>query len=204
MPAPDKTTLARWREDIRFSDTLLGQNLQFTTTWGIFSPEAIDAGTHMLLEYLEIPVDADCLDIGCGYGPLGMAMARLAPQGQTLMVDKDFMAVEYANRNCALNRISNAKAQLSNGLQHIDPTLKFDLIVSNLPAKASKEQHYLFLFDSLSRLKPGGRFYVVTINGLREFMGRTLKEVFGNYDKLKQGKVYTVAMAEKTQPQASV
>ncbi|MFY0026526.1 methyltransferase, partial [Acinetobacter baumannii] len=50
---------------------------------------------------------------------------------------------------------------------------------------------------SLARLKPGGRFYVVTINGLREFMARTLKEVFGNYDKLKQGKVYTVAMAEK-------
>ena len=97
MPAPDKTTLARWREDIRFSDTLLGQNLQFTTTWGIFSPEAIDAGTHMLLEYLEIPVDADCLDIGCGYGPLGMAMARLAPQGQTLMVDKDFMEIGRAS-----------------------------------------------------------------------------------------------------------
>lgn len=198
MPAPDKATLARWREDLRFSDTLLGQHLQFTTTWGIFSPEGIDAGTHLLLEHLEIPADADCLDIGCGYGPLGMAMARLAPQGRTLMVDKDFMAVEYANRNCALNGITNAKAQLSNGLQHIDPTLKFDLIVSNLPAKASKEQHYLFLYDSLARLKPGGRFYVVTINGLREFMGRTLKEVFGNYDKLKQGKVYTVAMAEKT------
>lgn len=197
MAAPDKATLARWRDDIRFQDTLLGQPLQFQTTWGIFSPEAIDDGTRLLLEHMEIPQDADCLDIGCGYGPIGMTLARLAPQGQTLMVDKDFMAVEYANRNCALNRIGNARAQLSNGLQHIDPALKFDLIVSNLPAKASKEQHYLFLYDSLARLKPGGRFYVVTINGLREFMARTMKEVFGNYDKLKQGKVYTVAVAEK-------
>lgn len=197
MPAPDAATLARWREDIRFEDTLRGQSLKFSTTWGIFSPEAIDDGSRLLLDLLEVAPDADCLDIGCGYGPLGMTLARLAPQGQTLMVDKDFMAVEYANRNCALNGITNARAMLSNGLQHIDPALKFDLILSNLPAKASKEQHYLFLFDSLARLKPGGRFYVVTINGLREFMARTLKEVFGNYDKLKQGKVYTVAMAEK-------
>jgi len=197
MPAPDQATLARWREDISFQANLLGQDLKFRTTWGIFSPEAIDEGTKLLLEHMEIPADADCLDIGCGYGPIGMTLARLAPQGQTLMVDKDFMAVEYANRNCALNGIVNARAQLSNGLQHIDPALKFDLIVSNLPAKASKEQHYLFLFDSLARLKPGGRFYVVTINGLREFMARTMKEVFGDYDKLKQGKVYTVAVAGK-------
>lgn len=197
MPAPDASTLARWREDIIFQDTLLGQPLTFRTTWGIFSPEAIDEGTKLLLEHMEIPADADCLDIGCGYGPIGMTLARLAPQGQTIMVDKDFMAVEYANRNCAANGITNARAQLSNGLQHLDPALKFDLIVSNLPAKASKEQHYLFLYDSLAHLKPGGRFYVVTINGLREFMARTLKETFGNYDKLKQGKVYTVAMAER-------
>jgi 16S rRNA G1207 methylase RsmC len=197
MAIPDKTTLARWRQDISFNATLREHTLRFTTTWGIFSPESIDAGTQLLLDLMDVPENADCLDIGCGYGPIGMAMAKLAPQGQTLMVDKDFMAVEYANKNCSLNGIGNAKAILSNGLQHIPKDMKFDIIVSNLPAKASKEQHYLFLYDSLAHLKPGGRFYVVTINGLREFMARTMKEVFGNYDKLKQGKVYTVAVAEK-------
>jgi 16S rRNA (guanine1207-N2)-methyltransferase len=75
---------------------------------------------------------------------------------------------------------------------------KFDIIVSNLPAKVGNEQHYLYLYDALAHLKPGGKFYVVTINGLREFIARTFKEVFGNYDKLKQGKVYTVAVAEKS------
>ena len=45
------------------------------------------------------------------------------------------------------------------------------------------------------RLHPGGCLYLVTINGLREFMKRNLKEVFGNYDKLKQGPHYTVALA---------
>ena len=197
MPAPDKATLNRWRQDIRFNAMLREHTLTYPTTWGIFSPESIYAGTQLLLDLMDVPADADCLDIGCGYGPIGMTLAKLAPQGQTLMVDKDFMAVEYANKNCALNGISNAKAMLSNGLQHVPDGMTFDIIVSNLPAKASKEQHYLFLYDSLARLKPGGRFYVVTINGLREFMARTMKEVFGDYDKLKQGKVYTVAVSEK-------
>ncbi|MFX5839973.1 methyltransferase, partial [Acinetobacter baumannii] len=62
MPAPDTTTLARWREDIRFEDTLRGQSLKFSTTWGIFSPEAIDDGSRLLLDHLEVAPDADCLD----------------------------------------------------------------------------------------------------------------------------------------------
>lgn len=197
MPAPDKALLAQWRQDISFTATLRDHTLRYTTTWGIFSPERIDAGTELLLDLMDVPETADCLDIGCGYGPIGMTLAKLAPKGHTLMVDKDFMAVDYANKNCALNGITNATAMLSNGLQHVPADKKFDIIVSNLPAKASKEQHYLFLYDSLARLKPGGRFYVVTINGLREFMARTMKEVFGDYDKLKQGKVYTVAVSEK-------
>ena len=69
--------------------------------------------------------------------------------------------------------------------------------MSNLPAKASKEQHYLYLLDAYNAMTPGARFYVVTINGLREFMQRTFKEVFGNCDKLKQGKTYTITMAQK-------
>lgn len=197
MTVPDHATVARWRQDIRFASILRGQSLQFQTTWGLFSPERIDDGSVMLLDYIDIKPTDDCLDIGCGYGPLGMTLAQLAPQGQTLMLDKDFVAIDFANRNVALNRITNARAQLSNGLSTVDKDARFDIVVSNLPAKASKEQHYLFLFDSYAHLKPGGRFYVVTINGLREFMGRTMKEVFGNYDKLKQGKVYTVAVAEK-------
>lgn len=199
MTLPDKTTVARWRQDIRFTHTLREQALQFQTTWGLFSPEHIDDGTQLLLDYIETRPTDDCLDIGCGYGPLGMTLARLAPEGQTLMLDKDFVAIDYANRNVELNRIPNARAQLSNGFSTVPKDARFDIVVSNLPAKASKEQHYLFLFDTYTHLKPGGLFYVVTINGLREFMGRTMKEVFGNYDKLKQGKVYTVAVAQKPQ-----
>ena len=185
------------RDDIRFDTELCGHRFTFLSTWGIFSPREIDDGTDLLLKYLEINSTDDCFDLGCGYGPVGLAMAKLAPQGQTLMVDKDFMAVEYANRNAALNKLPNAKAMLSNGFQHIDKSLRFDVIASNVPAKVGKEMMSILLHDMKRHLKPGGRVYLVTINGLREYMKRNLKETFGNFDKLKQGQAYTVSYAEK-------
>lgn len=184
-------------DDIRFEAELCGQTLQFASTWGIFSPREIDEGTALLLKYLEIKPNDDCFDLGCGYGPIGLTMAKLAPQGQTLMVDKDFMAVEYSNKNAALNKLSNAKAMLSNGFQHIDKNLRFDVIASNIPAKVGKEMMSILLHDMQQHLKPGGRVYLVTINGLREYMKRNLKDTFGNFDKLKQGAAYTVSYAEK-------
>lgn len=189
---------AKLREDLRVEAELCGHRFTFLSTWGIFSPRAIDDGTDLLLKYLKINPNDDCFDLGCGYGPIGLTMAKLAPHGQTLMVDKDFMAVEYANRNAALNKLPNAKAMLSNGLQHIDPTLRFDVIASNIPAKVGKEMMSILLHDMQQHLKPGGRVYLVTINGLREYMKRNLKDVFGNYAKLKQGQAYTVSYAEKT------
>jgi len=185
------------RDDIRFEAYLCGHPFTLLSTWGIFSPREIDEGTALLLKYLEIKPTDDCFDLGCGYGPVGLAMAKLAPQGQTLMVDKDFMAVEYANRNAALNRLPNATAMLSNGFQHLGKDQRFDVIASNLPAKVGKEMTSILLHDMKHHLKPGGRLYIVTINGLREYMKRNLKEVFGNFDKLKQGAHYTVSYAEK-------
>jgi len=191
-----KAFLDKLRQDIVFSEELCGQKLTFHTTWGVFSPREVDEGSRMLLDYMEIKENDDCLDLGCGYGPIGMTMARLAPGGRTLLVDKDFVAVDYAKQNITNNRIDNAEAMLSNGFSAVG-NRQFDVIASNIPAKVGNEMLYLFLYDALSHLKPGGRLYVVTITGLRQFIKRSFNEVFGNYDKLKQGKTYTVAMAEK-------
>jgi 16S rRNA (guanine1207-N2)-methyltransferase len=188
--------LHRLRQDIVFQDTLLGHKLTFHSTWGLFSPKAIDEGTRLLLDHLEVRPDDRAIDLGCGYGPLGLAIAKAAPQGQCLMVDKDFVAVDYANANARRNRIENAHAMLSDGLRHI-PEQTFTLAVTNLPAKTSKEHYYLFFHDIRKRLEPGGRFYVVVISGLRQFIARAFEEVFGNHRKIKQGRQYTVASAER-------
>jgi 16S rRNA (guanine1207-N2)-methyltransferase len=197
MLSPEQLT--DLRQPIRFQAQLAGRSLRFESTWGLFSPREIDEGTRLLLHEIdgEVGTDADCLDLGCGYGPIGLTLAVLAPHGHTLLVDKDFVAVDLANRNAALNGLGNARAQLSNGFDQIDPALRFDLIASNVPAKVGKELLALLLHDARARLKPGGRLYLVSINGLRQFLKRNLSEVFGNYDKLKQGAHYTVALAVK-------
>lgn len=193
----DKATRAylnKLRQDIVFSETLCGHTLQFHTTWGLFSPKGIDEGSRLLLDHIRVNRNDDTLDLGCGYGPLGLTLAKLAPEGNSVLVDKDFVAVEYSNKNAKLNQINNTKIFLSNGFDQIGDS-HFDLIVSNLPAKTGKELYYLYFYDALAHMNPGGRFYVVTISGLRKFVARAFDEVFGNYKKLKQGKTYTVAMA---------
>jgi len=184
------------RQDLKLRSRASNHALTFSSTWGLFSPRAIDDGSQMLLDYMDIEENDDCLDLGCGYGVLGLCMAKSAPGGHTLLVDKDFVAVEYAEKNRILNRIDNASCQLSNGFDQI-PKQKFDLIVSNIPAKVGKEMLYIYLFDALEYLKPGGSFYIVTITGLRQFFKRGFHEVFGHYEKIKQGKTYTVARGIK-------
>jgi len=186
------------RKDIVFSANLLGNDFTFRSTWGLFSPTEIDEGTRLLLDHLEVKPDDVSLDLGCGYGALGLAIAKRSPDGMAYLVDKDFVAIEYAKKNAEANGVRNAEFFLSNGLAAITPDLQFDLIVSNLPAKVGKELFWIFLEDAKRHLKPGGRIYVVTISGLREFIKRNFKEFFGNYDKVKQGRAYTVAMAVKS------
>jgi 16S rRNA (guanine1207-N2)-methyltransferase len=185
------------RKDIEFDATLAGHALTFHTTWGLFSPKAIDEGTDLLVRQLEIAPTARVLDLGCGYGPLGLAAAKLAPQGTVDMVDKDFVAVTYANLNAHNNGISNAEAYLSNGFDQVPADRRFDVIISNIPAKIGGELLSIFLHDAYARLEPGGILYVVVISGLKDYMKRHMADVFGNYDKLKQSKTYTASRARR-------
>ena len=187
---------SEYNRKIRADLSIEYEGLHFATTWGLFSPRAIDDGSRLLLDHLELDSDSDCLDLGCGYGVLGLVMARRAPAGHTLMVDKDFVAVDYAEKNRRANHIDNASCLLSNGFAQVPPQ-QFDVIVSNIPAKVGKEMLYIYLFDALEYLRPGGSFYIVTITGLRQFFKRGFHEVFGHYEKIKQGKTYTVARGIK-------
>lgn len=189
--------IERLSQDLAFSAELSGFNFRFQSTWGLFSPRNIDDGSELLLDYLDIAADANCIDLGCGYGPLGLVMAKLAPDGTTHLIDKDFVAVEYATKNAALNNIDNVEIYLSNGFSHVSPASTFDVVVSNLPAKAGKELYYLYFLEAKRRMSEGAEFTVVTVNGLRGFIKRVFNELFGNYTKLKQGKNYTVASAKK-------
>ena len=185
-----------YRQDRQFQVDLKGQRFRFCTTWGLFCPERIDDGSRLLLDHVDVNPHDTVLDLGCGYGAIGLPLARQATHGIVHLVDKDFVAVEYAKRNAVENGIHNVAIYLSNGLSHVPPT-QFDAVVSNLPAKVGNELFYILFHDIKNNLRPQGRLYVVTINGLREYVKRTFRDIFGTYDKLKQGASYTVAATSK-------
>jgi len=182
------------KEDIVFRARLRGRPMVFHSTWGLFSPRRIDDGSRMLVERIELEPDHVTLDLGCGYGAIGLPIAADCPAGKVHMIDKDFVAVEYARKNAALNGLGNCEVYLSNAFGGV-PDIALDNIVSNLPANVGREMLYIILADAHAHLAPGGRLYVVTVAGLRQFIKRNFLDAFGNYRKLKQGKTYTVAMA---------
>ena len=174
-----------------------GESFIFNTTWGLFSPLEIDGGTKMLLDIVEVRPTDNIFDLGCGYGALGIPFARLAPRGITHMVDRDFIAVEYAKKNAETNGVKNIKAYLSNGFDQVPSGEKFDVIVSNLPAKVNKEFFWIMFAEAAERLNPGGILYVVTIKGLKSFIERNFQTIFGNYEKIGEDKTYVAAKAVK-------
>jgi len=193
-----RNDIAKLKQDLTIQVNLLDHDLTFKTRWGVFSPRAIDEGTQLFLKHVDIQESDKCLDLGCGYGPIGLAVAKSCPKGEVHMIDKDFIAVELSNANAKLNNINNAQAYLSDAFSLVDKTDYFDQVLSNVPAKVGREQLSIILYDAYDALKPGGKITFVTINGLRHFIKDNFKSVFGNYKKLKQGQKYTIAQAIKS------
>ncbi len=192
-----KKDIPRLKQDLTIQTNLLGVNLTLKTRWGVFSPRSIDDGTKLFMKHLKIINDDKCLDLGCGYGPIGLAVAKSYPKTEVHMVDKDFIAVELSNINAKLNHIDNIQAYLSDAFLSVNKTNYFDQVLSNVPAKVGREQLSIILYDAYDVLKLGGKITFVSINGLRHFIKNNFKFVFGNYKKIKQGKNYTVSQAIK-------
>jgi 16S rRNA (guanine1207-N2)-methyltransferase len=195
-PRIPEVNLKELKKDIVFTEHLKGYTFTFHSTWGLFSPKRIDQGTKLLIRHLDVKTDDDCLDLGCGYGAIGCVMARCASRGTTLFIDKDFTAIEYAQKNVEINGLDNCVVKLSNGLSNVEKK-DFDIIAANLPSNVGKELLTILLLESKKRLARGGRLYVVTVTGLRKFIKRNLLTIFGTYEKLKQGQNHTVASAVK-------
>ena len=193
----ERKDISRLKTDIVLDVELLGSKFKLHTRWGVFSPRSIDEGTLLLMKYISADENDVCLDLGCGYGPIGLALARHCSKGQVHMVDKDFVAVELANYNAKNNGITNAKAYLSDAFTHVPNEIRFDQIISNIPAKVGREQLSVILYDAYDALETGGKITVVTINGLKDFIKANFKSVFGNYKKIKQGQKYIISQAVK-------
>ncbi|NNJ08806.1 methyltransferase [Chloroflexales bacterium ZM16-3] len=157
----------------RIPYSLRGQQFQFDIGHTIFSSFEVDDGTDLLLRSLE-PTDAPSriLDLGCGCGVIGIAMARRFPDSVVVLADKDLLAVRYARHNAELNKAPNAQVLGSVGLESVPPG-PYDLILSNIPAKIGDAAiEHEFVLGPLAQLRPGGEYWFVVISGLNHLIPR--------------------------------
>lgn len=162
----------------RIPFTVDGERFEFDVSQLLFSSFQIDVGTALLLRALEpATTPRRVLDLGCGYGPLGVVLARRFPHAQVTLTDVDLLAVRYARRNCELNGVAaNTQVVGSVGLEAV-PEGAYDLIVSNIPAKAGDAAiERDFVLAPRGRLAEGGEYWFVVVSGLNRLipkLGRT-------------------------------
>lgn len=137
-----------------------GLRLIFITSSGVFSKARIDLGTELLIDTLEIYDGENALDLGCGYGAIGIAAALLAPGSWVTMVDLNRRAVELTGRNAAVNGAGNVEVVQGNGFEAVGGR-RFHRIYTNPPYRAGKRLVFDWLERSRNHLFEGGALYVV-------------------------------------------
>jgi len=143
-----------------FNITIKNNNYIFQTSSGVFSKDYLDFGSKILIESVIIEEnDAEILDLGCGYGPVGIVFAKENPIKNIMMIDINNKAVELAKINAKLNSVSNVKIINNDLLNNINKT--FDVIITNPPIRAGKKTVFDLYEQSYNSLNNKGKLYVV-------------------------------------------
>lgn len=142
--------------------TLLGYTFLFETDTGVFSKSEVDFGSRVLIDTFQMPqVEGAILDVGCGYGPIGLAIAKTHGDRIVYMMDINERAISLAQKNAQRNGIQNVRIFESNGLEVVDPQLQVAAILTNPPIRAGKETVFKFYDGSFEKLVEGGELWVV-------------------------------------------
>ena len=186
--------VASQREDFKYR---YQQNeLKLATDSGVFSKGKIDYGSDLLLRTFlkEHPPGPSktIIDVGCGYGPIGLMIAKVSPHHKVILLDVNHRALDLAKENSEKNHIDNAVIQESDGLAEI-PDDSAEMIVTNPPIRAGKSVVHGILEDAYSKLKKDGELYVV----IQKKQGmpsakKKMEAVFGNVETLAKDKGYYI------------
>ncbi|HYW68995.1 MAG TPA: methyltransferase [bacterium] len=181
---------------------LRGRKYTFCTRAGIFSRKEMDDGTRLLIESVEIQPMNSVIDVGCGYGPIGIAAAHMASVGRVVMVDTSARAVECASRNIVAHHLHHAR---KNGKPRVEAIVsdrfdavkgeRFDRVISNPPFHSGVDVLYPLVDEAYAHLRFHGRMYLV----LMRYVGikRHIEKVFGNCEVVAHEGKHTVLTAER-------
>lgn len=176
--------------------TLRGHQFLFTVDQGVFSKKEVDFGSRLLIEtFVEPDVSGNILDVGCGYGPIGLALAKDFPHRMVHMIDVNERAIELAKKNKQQNDIENAEIYISNLFDRVEG--KFAAIVTNPPIRAGKAVVYSIFEQSANYLLSGGQLWVV----IQKKQGapsalEKLKTIFDEVDVVEKKKGYFIIRAK--------
>lgn len=183
------------RKQIQFQ--CRGLMLQLMTDAGVFSKSGVDFGSRLLVEHLSVNDDDYILDVGCGYGAIGLMCASLIPSGFVTMVDINERALTLAKENAAQNKITNVRvlqSDLYSGLL----TERFTKIVSNPPIRAGKQVVHQLFEQSHEWLAPEGQLWIV----IQKKQGapsaiKKLEELFEDVKLIAKDKGYFIVCARQ-------
>ncbi|WP_232699785.1 class I SAM-dependent methyltransferase [Brevibacillus daliensis] len=180
-----------------FTFDLRGKTYCFTTDTGVFSRDRVDFGSVLLIETMQFSPQAQVLDVGCGYGAMGLPAAVLANEGKVTMIDINERAVMLAKRNAEQNGIRNVEIMVSDLYEKVADR-QFDVILTNPPIRAGKETVHRIFTEGYNLLVPGGSMWVV----IQKKQGapsaiKRLEEYFDDVQIVDKSKGYFIICARK-------
>ena len=170
--------------------------MRFLSDNGVFSKGGIDFGSSLLLRTIDVKDAKTLLDVGCGYGTIGLTIAKTNPECFVEMVDVNLRAIDLAKQNMTLNEIKNAEIFASNIYENV--TKKYDVVVSNPPIRAGKKVVHEISLGSFDKLNDGGKYYaVIQKKQGAESLYKALQTVFPIVGVIEKDKGYWIIKAEK-------
>ncbi len=177
---------------------LRGRNFEFLTASSVFSKRRIDLGTRLLIESMALPLEGSVLDIGCGYGAVGIVAASLNPNLHVVMTDVNIRAVRLARRNVELNRTANAEARYGHFYEPVEGSV-FNCVLSNPPVSAGMETVKAMVKGAPRVLADKGTFQMVIRSKIgAKALPALFMETFGNVKVLARGSGFRVLLGERT------
>ena len=172
-----------------------GYGLNFMTDAGVFSKGELDVGSRLLLDALPA-LSGDVLDLGCGWGAIGVAIAKANKEARVVMADVNHRALGLTKENCTRNGVT-AEVIESDGMAAVMGRT-FDAVVTNPPIRAGKQVIYQMFADAAVSLKEGGALYLV----IRKQQGaescvKYLKTLYAQVEKLDKSGGFWVLKASE-------
>lgn len=188
------------KEIYKFDWNLGKDRFYFYTSNSVFSKKGVDFGSMVLIETVVKENEnfrGTILDLGCGYGPIGVMLAKLIENANVTMSDVNERALELAKMNAEENKVkTRVKTLSSSAFENIKEN--FDMIVTNPPIRAGKDVVFSFYEGAYEHLNKGGHLYVV----IQKKQGapstkEKLESLFGNCETAEKKSGYFIFRAEK-------